>query len=50
LVDGKYVAREARNTRSQEGNIAHLAGADKIAADHISEAIQHRSLDRQLWT
>ena len=30
-------------------SIADLAGADEINSEHLSETLQYRTLDRQLW-
>ncbi|MED5279779.1 MAG: magnesium chelatase, partial [Verrucomicrobiota bacterium] len=32
-----------------ERTIADLAGADEITSEHLSETLQYRTLDRQLW-
>ena len=50
MTDMNLSARAYDRILKVARTIADLAGADHIDSDHVSEAVQFRSLDRQLWT
>jgi magnesium chelatase family protein len=50
MADLALSARAYDRVLKMARTIADLAGCDKIGSDHVSEAVQFRSLDRQLWT
>jgi len=49
MTDMNFSARAYDRILKVARTIADLTGAENISADHVSEAVQYRSLDRQLW-